>query len=264
MDASENKRSIAVVTGASGGFGKEFVRLLLEEDTVDEIWAVARNKEKLQKLSDEFGSRICVIPMDLTHPVERRAFAEKLEQEKVKIQFLVNNAGYAKFCAYDELGVEESLNMLELNCNAVVAMGLFCIPYMEQGSHIVNIASLAAFLPLPYLNLYSASKAFVRNYSRALNVELKQRGITVTAVCPGAVATDLYNLSGHYQRLGLRLGILMRPERLARKGLRALFAGRRCVTPGAVNHLFMPLAALVPSRLIRLIKRRAKFYRYGR
>ena len=121
MDASENKRSIAVVTGASGGFGKEFVRLLLEEDTVDEIWAVARNKEKLQKLSDEFGSRICVIPMDLTHPVERRAFAEKLEQEKVKIQFLVNNAGYAKFCAYDELGVEESLNMLELNCNAVVA-----------------------------------------------------------------------------------------------------------------------------------------------
>ena len=160
MDASENKRSIAVVTGASGGFGKEFVRLLLEEDTVDEIWAVARNKEKLQKLSDEFGSRICVIPMDLTNPVERRAFAEKLEQEKVKIQFLVNNAGYAKFCAYDELGVEESLNMLELNCNAVVAMGLFCIPYMEQGSHIVSIASLAAFLPLPYLNLYSASKAF--------------------------------------------------------------------------------------------------------
>ena len=66
------------------------------------------------------------------------------------------------------------------------------------------------------------------------------------------------------QRLGLRLGILMRPERLARKGLRALFAGRRCVTPGAVNNLFMPLAALVPSRLIRLIKRRAKFYRYGR
>ena len=96
MDASENKRSIAVVTGASGGFGKEFVRLLLEEDTVDEIWAVARNKEKLQKLSDEFGSRICVIPMDLTHPVDRRAFAEKLEQEKSKDPISGKQCGLCK------------------------------------------------------------------------------------------------------------------------------------------------------------------------
>lgn len=249
MDASENKRSIAVVTGASGGFGKEFVRLLLEEDTVDEIWAVARNKEKLQKLSDEFGSRICVIPMDLTHPVERWAFAEKLEQEKVKIQFLVNNAGYAKFCAYDELGVEESLNMLELNCNAVVAMGLFCIPYMEQGSHIVNIASLAAFLPLPYLNLYSASKAFVRNYSRALNVELKQRGITVTAVCPGWMHTALFERAdiGADHTIHIFRG-MADPGKMAEQAFRDVKKKKDCSIPGSYAKMCHVAAKILPQK----------------
>ena len=130
--------------------------------------------------------------------------------------------------------------------------------------YILNMSSMSAGMPFPGISVYAATKSYLKQFSKAIHNELYDYGVRVTAVCPGAVATDLYNLSGHYQRLGLRLGILMRPERLARKGLRALFAGRRCVTPGAVNHLFMPLAALVPSRLIRLIKRRAKFYRYGR
>ena len=130
--------------------------------------------------------------------------------------------------------------------------------------YILNMSSMSAGMPFPGISVYAATKSYLKQFSKAIHNELYDYGVRVTAVCPGAVATDLYNLSGHYQRLGLRLGILMRPERLARKGLRALFAGRRCVTPGTVNHLFMPLAALVPSRLIRLIKRRAKFYRYGR
>ena len=81
--------------------------------------------------------------------------------------------------------------MIDLNVSGVVAMGLVCIPYMEHGSHIINIASQAAFQPLPYQNIYSSTKAFVRNYTRALNVELKDKGIAATAVCPGWMKTGL-------------------------------------------------------------------------
>ena len=108
--------------------------------------------------------------------------------------------------------------MINLNISAVVALGLYCIPYMKPGSHIINIASQASFQPLPYQNIYSSTKAFVRNYTRALNVELKDRRITATAVCPGWIDTGLYErgligakkqrviLPGWYSRMWLRLG----------------------------------------------------------
>jgi len=83
--------------------------------------------------------------------------------------------------------------MIDLNISGVVAMGLVCIPHMKKGSHILNIASQASFQPLPYQNIYSSTKAFVRNYTRALNVELREKGITATAVCPGWMKTGLYD-----------------------------------------------------------------------
>ncbi len=249
MDASENKRSIAIVTGASGGFGKEFVRLLLAEDTLDEIWAIARSEEKLQKLKDEFGSRILTIPMDLTDPKARKRFAEKLETEDVVIRFLVNNAGYAKFCSYDDLGVEESLDMLELNCNAVVAMGLYCIPYMDRGSRMINIASLASFQPLPYLNLYSASKVFVRNYSRALNMELKEKGVTVTAVCPGWMDTALFERAdigaNHTIRTFRGMGD---PKRMAAHAFRDAKKGKDISVPGVYTKFCYAASKVLPQK----------------
>lgn len=89
--------------------------------------------------------------------------------------------------------MDESINMIDLNVSGLVAMGLICIPHMKRGSHIINIASQASFQPLPYLNIYSATKAFVRNYTRALNVELKDKGIVATAVCPGWMKTGLFD-----------------------------------------------------------------------
>lgn len=249
MNACENKRSVAIVTGASGGFGKEFVRLLLAEDTLDEIWVIARSGEKLQKLKDELGSRIVAVPMDLTDSEARKRFAEKLETEDVVIRFLVNNAGYAKFCSYDELGVEESLDMLELNCNAVVAMGLYCIPHMERGSHILNIASLASFQPLPYLNLYSASKVFVRNYSRALHMELKERGVTVTAVCPGWMDTALYERADIGADHTIRIFRGMEdPKRMAEKAFRDAKKGKDISVPGMYTKFCYAASKVFPQK----------------
>lgn len=184
------KKKIAIVTGASRGLGLEFVKLLLKED-LEEIWMIARSAVKMKKIKEKLGKKIVVCPMDLSRREQIKQLGERLAKENVRIMYLINNAGMAKFCSYGDLSVEESLHMVDLNISGVVAMGLVCLPFMGKGSHVVNIASQAAFQPLPYQNIYSSTKAFVRNYTRALNVELKGTGIQATAVCPGWMNTEL-------------------------------------------------------------------------
>ncbi len=185
-------KKIAIITGASTGLGREFVKLILEKKEIEEIWAIARHQDKLDKLRRQLGNRIRTFSIDLSNRARIEEFGVMLSESDVEVRYLINNAGYAKFCSYHDLNVADSLNMIDLNIGGVVAMGLVCIPHMPSGSHIVNIASQAAFQPLPYQNLYSSTKAFVRNYTRALNVELEDCGITATAVCPGWIKTHLY------------------------------------------------------------------------
>lgn len=186
------QKVIAVVTGASSGLGKEFVKRMTKEK-VHEIWAIARNEQKLVEMKKQLGKRVRCFSLDLSDRNSIKKFEKLVETERPAIRYLVNNAGYDKFCSYEDLSIDQSINMIDLNCSGVVAMGLACLPYMRRGSHIINIASQASFQPLPYQNIYASTKAFVRNYSRALNVELKERGICVTAVCPGWIDTGLFD-----------------------------------------------------------------------
>lgn len=220
-------KQIAIVTGASSGIGRELLRLLAADKGLDELWAVARNEEKLARLREEFGPRVRTISLDLSR---REAICEVealLAEERPRVAWLVNSAGYAKFCSYGELNLDESRNLIDLDVSGVVSMGLACLPYMDRGGHILNLASQASFQPLPYLNLYSAAKAFVRNYSRALNVELKERGITVTAVCPGWMATDLYTRASIGAEKGVtRFVGMCQPGPVAEKALGDARRGR--------------------------------------
>jgi len=184
-----NKR-IAIITGASGGIGKEFTRLILLEE-VDEIWAIARNQEKLMNLRKEFGDKIVTFSKDLTKSSELLAIKKLLEEEKPIIAYLINNAGVARMGSYKDFSVGEIETTISINCNALAVLCAICIPYMRRGSRILNISSASSFQPLPYLNLYSATKSFARYYSRSLNMELKGTGITATAVCPSWVDTEL-------------------------------------------------------------------------
>ena len=185
-------KGIAIVTGASSGLGREFVRLLAGRQEVEQLWAVARDGGRLEELARAFGPKVRPVPLDLSRRESLDELEGLLRAEAPRVNWLVNSAGYAKFCLCRELSREESLNMIDLNAAAVVGVGLVCLPWMERGGHILNIASQAAFQPLPYLALYSATKAFVRNYSRALGAELREQGVTVTAVCPGWMDTALY------------------------------------------------------------------------
>ena len=156
-------KNIAVVTGASSGFGKEFVKLFVRRKGIDEVWVISRNEDRLNKIKEHFGKKIKVFPMDLSVKDNIKAFGTLEELKKCNIKYLVNNAGFAKFCSYDDISIDESVNMIDLNVSGVVAMGLVCIPHMKNGSHIINVASQASFQPLPYQNIYSSTKAFVRN-----------------------------------------------------------------------------------------------------
>lgn len=185
-----NMKRVAIITGATGGVGKEFVKQMMLEP-IDEIWAIARNAEKLNALSKEFGNKIVPVSMDLSQIAELDRLEQKLKKESPIVRYLVNNAGLAKMASYQDFTKEEIDTTINLNCKAPIILCTVCIPYMEKGSHILNISSASAFQPNPYINLYAASKAFERSYSRALHVELMGTGITSTAVCPGWIDTEL-------------------------------------------------------------------------
>ena len=181
---------IAIVTGASSGMGREFVLQLSQYVQVDEIWAIARREEALKELKTQVSVR--PIPLDLLRPESFDAFAAMLEAEKPDVKLLVNAAGFGKFGAYDKVPLEDDLRMIDLNCKALVAMTRLCLPYMAAGRHILQLDSLSAFQPVPYITTYGATKAFVLSYSRAMNRELKGRGIRMMAMNPGWVKTEFF------------------------------------------------------------------------
>ena len=182
---------IAIVTGASSGMGKEFVLQLTQYADVDEIWAIARREGALQALKTTVPVR--PVPLDLCDSASFERFAALLAAEKPDVKLLVNAAGFGKFGAYHKVSMEDDLRMIDLNCKALVAMTRLVLPYMGKGSHVLQLDSLSAFQPVPYITTYGATKAFVLSYTRAMNRELKGTGIRMMAMNPGWVKTEFFN-----------------------------------------------------------------------
>ena len=184
---------IAIVTGASSGMGREFVRQLTAYVTVDEVWAIARRVDALAQLNAECPFPVRPISLDLCESASFGRFAALLEQEKPDVRLLVNAAGFGKFGRFDKVNLVDECKMIELNCTALVKMTRLTLPYMHEGSHILQLDSLSAFQPVPYITTYGATKAFVLSYSRAMNRELKSCGVRCMAMNPGWVKTEFFN-----------------------------------------------------------------------
>ncbi len=240
-------KRIAIITGASGGIGREFTKLMLREE-VDEIWAVARNQEKLTALRNELGDKIIIMPKDLSKSEELLSIGKLLENQKPVIAYLINNAGLAKMGSYQDFTVEEITDTININCCALAVLCTLCVPYMIEGSRILNISSASSFQPLPYLNLYAATKVFERTYSRSLNVELRGTGITSTAVCPSWVDTDLLMKEVNGKRI--KFSGIVTPDRVAIKALKDAKRGKdMSVCTLYVKYLHM-LAKIFPQKVI--------------
>ena len=184
---------IAIVTGASSGMGREFVLQLGAYVNVEEIWVIARRREALEALESQVKTPLRVICLDLCLNESFETLRLLLEQEKPDVKLLVNAAGFGKFGSHHRIPLDQELKMIDLNSRALVAVTRLVLPYMNPGSHILQLDSLSAFQPVPYLATYAATKSFVLSYSRAMSRELKPRGIRMMAMNPGWVKTEFFN-----------------------------------------------------------------------
>lgn len=261
-------RQRALVTGASSGIGLAYSRELASRGF--DLLLVSNQEEQQRRVAAELASAYGIdarpLYMDLSRKEAARELFEHCEKEGLEIEILINNAGIFFFNDVTETTPSRLETMTGLHMTTPTLLCYYFGGAMKQRGHgyILNMASMAATFAVPGIATYAASKSYLKIFSKALHNELYDYGVTVTAVCPGAVNTDLYGLAPRLRKLGVQLGILMRPERLVKKGLRALFHRKRCVMPGAINRLFVLIPPALPSPLVRWIKRHASFYRYGR
>ena len=184
---------IAIITGASSGMGKEFVRQFSQYVTVDEVWVIARREQQLQQLQAICPVAVRPLPLDLCAQESFDTLAALLQKEQPDVKLLVNASGFGKFGRFEKIPLADELRMIDLNCKALVAMTRLVLPYMHAGSHILQLDSLSAFQPVPFITTYGATKSFVLSYSRAMNAELKGTGIRMMAMNPGWVKTEFFN-----------------------------------------------------------------------
>ena len=186
----------AIITGASSGMGREFVKLIDRKLTcIDEVWVIARRKERLEQLKERIEIPLVLMEMDLTDKEQRLRLREILKEKQPQVKMLVNCSGYGKIGLYEDIPEEDISGMIELNCLALTSVTYEVLPYMTKKSRIINLASSAAFLPQPKFAVYAATKSYVLSFSRALHEEVKKNGIFVTAVCPGPVRTEFFDIA---------------------------------------------------------------------
>ena len=185
---------VAIITGASSGMGAEFCKRL-DAYNLDSIWLIARRKDKLDEVASSLKTANRIITADLTDPSQIDSIKALIDSEAPDIRYLINCAGFGKFGMTWELSPELTKSMIDLNVTALVQMTSICIPHMREGSHIIELDSLSAYVPLYDLNVYASTKAFVRHFCSGLRAELKDRRVSVTEVSPGWVRTEFIDIS---------------------------------------------------------------------
>lgn len=241
----------AIITGASTGLGLEFVHQLKDHfPEIEACWLIARNGDRLKEVTVQ-GLCLRCIPMDLTEDAAISRLKAMLEAESPEVSLLVGNAGCGYLGNFDESDLSEQLRMLDLNIRALTAVTHVVLPYMKEGSHIINISSIASFVPNPRMTIYSSTKAYVSAFSRGLHQELRPRNISVTAVCPGPMDTEFIR-SGRIKGNSKTFDILpyCDPKKVVRGALKAAKKGKAVHTPKAFYKLYRVLSALIPHGIL--------------
>ena len=243
---------IAIITGASSGLGREYLRQLMQGENFDAVWAIARRQNRLKELVQTYGDTVRPLALDLTQPVSLRHLEYLLHTEQPDVAVLINAAGFGKMGTTTLIPTEVQDAMVDLNCRAAIDLTASVLPYMKPGARILEICSSAGFSPIPELNVYAATKAFLLNYSKALHYELKPKGIQVTAVCPYWVTdTEFIPIalrdSAHP---GRHFFLASTAESVVSWSLADSRHGRWVSTPGLMCTLHRIIAWLIPDLLM--------------
>lgn len=248
---------IAIVTGASSGMGREAVLQIADQfPKLSEIWVAARRKERLEELQKCSKIPLRIFPLDLGTEDAVKTLAYALNEEKPEVKLLVNAAGYGKIGSVEEHTCSEETGMVRINCEALCAITRIVLPFMSDNSRILQFASSAAFLPQPDFAVYAASKAFVLSYSRALHAELRKRKIAVTAVCPGPVDTEFFDIAQTNAKAPFYKKFFMADaKRVVRKALQDSMMGKSISIYGISMQLFYLFCKILPHDVILRIYR---------
>ena len=242
--------SIAIVTGASSGMGRDFARALDRTYSFDEIWLIARRKERLEELGKELKTKSVPVPLDLSDRESVSLVESMLKERNVKVGALVNASGYGVFKAFEESRREEMEGIVDLNDRALVAMTSAVLPFMEKGSFIINLGSNSSHQPVPYIATYAASKAFVLSFSLALGVELRKRGIHVLCVCPGWIKTEFFDRAVRDNTTIVYYDRYYESRDVVERAMKDLRKGKTTSILGFPVRMQVRLVKLLPSSLI--------------
>lgn len=247
----------ALVTGAALGIGRQYAEQLaalgynlLMVDILEEV------KTEAVVISEQHKVRCDAKVMDLATASAARELHAWSVAEGYVFDVVINNAGMFSFCDILNTPVERLERIILLHDLTLTTMcRLYGEDMIKRGKgRLLNMSSYSIWMPFPGLASYSASKAYVKSFTEAFAKELRGTGVTATAICPAGIATDLYGLSKKLQRFGVKIGVLMTPKSCARRGLKAMFKGRKVVVPDWWFRLFIPICSYLPGFLIRPLR----------
>ena len=242
-------KRIAILTGASSGMGRELALQLAQWETFDELWVIARREERLLELQPQVRAKIRPVVLDLLDRNSLSQFKALLEIEKPEVKVLVNAAGFGLFGEYTGMDMEKQLEIIDLNDRALTGMTYITLPYMPDGAQIYNMGSMSSFQPVPYINVYGASKAYVLSFSKALRVELCKRNIRVMAVCPGWIQTEFFSHAIHDDTVSY-FNRYYGPKEVVEKAVKDMHRNKPVSILGLPERLQVLGVKLLPTRFV--------------
>lgn len=245
----------ALVTGASQGIGLEYARRLASFYKYDLLLVSNQEKELAQvagELGREHGVKAVPLYMDLTDSDAAGRLFAYCTSNSIEVEVLINNAGVFFYNDLTETAERRIDLMLDLHVRTLTKMCRIFGADMKKRGHgyILNMSSMSAWMALPGISTYNATKSYILNLSRSLWYELHPYGVSVTAVCPGAVDTGLYGLSPNLRKLAVAIKVSIPPSDLVRIALKKMFKGKKQIMPGTVNHIFLPLIKHLPDFVV--------------
>ncbi len=243
--------NIAIITGASSGLGYEYIKLLDKKD-YDELWLIARREQRLKEIAQICKTKCRVIALDMAEENAVSKFSGILKEQKPNVKILINNAGFGKLGYFEDIDLTSTSGMVRLNCEALTLFAHAAIPYMCKGAEIINISSIASFVPNARMAVYSSTKAYVTSFSRALRYELKRKNINVLAVCPGPMDTEFLPVANIGKGSSHTFDTLPRvnPTMIAKKSLAASKKGRAVYTGRVFYKFYRFLSRIIPHKIL--------------